>query len=206
MNLSHIPAARYLSVRQPWAQLIVAGVKPIENRPWSTAYRGPLFIHASRTPSATPLAAINERYGLQLAADQFQFGGIVGVVTLASIVCEHPSPFFDGPIGDKGKPNYGLVFTRPQRLPLFPMRGGLMIRSVPVDVLAFYREALISYADAGESFGPVGHESRDFVARESVQYSTYGRTPRLGDASGDRARNSRCEGRRVDDCALGGTR
>ena len=37
---------RVLSVRQPWASLLVRGVKDIENRTWSTTYRGPVLIHA----------------------------------------------------------------------------------------------------------------------------------------------------------------
>jgi hypothetical protein len=36
-----------LSVRQPWASLIVAGARPHEVRRWHTALRGPLAIHAS---------------------------------------------------------------------------------------------------------------------------------------------------------------
>lgn len=35
-----------LTIRQPWASLIAAGVKTIETRSWSTRYRGPLAIHA----------------------------------------------------------------------------------------------------------------------------------------------------------------
>jgi hypothetical protein len=35
-----------LSVRQPWAWLIVNGLKDIENRPRRTLHRGPLLIHA----------------------------------------------------------------------------------------------------------------------------------------------------------------
>jgi hypothetical protein len=35
-----------LCVRQPWADLIVAGVKDVENRTWSTRHRGPLVIVA----------------------------------------------------------------------------------------------------------------------------------------------------------------
>ena len=35
-----------LTIRQPWASLIAAGVKTIETRSWSTKYRGPLAIHA----------------------------------------------------------------------------------------------------------------------------------------------------------------
>ena len=38
---------RVLSVRQPWASLLVRGVKRIEIRSWDTDYRGTLAIHAS---------------------------------------------------------------------------------------------------------------------------------------------------------------
>jgi len=37
-----------LTIRQPWASLIAAGVKTIETRSWSTRYRGPLAIHAGK--------------------------------------------------------------------------------------------------------------------------------------------------------------
>lgn len=36
-----------ISIKQPWASLIVEGIKPIENRTWPTKYRGKVFIHAS---------------------------------------------------------------------------------------------------------------------------------------------------------------
>ena len=38
-----------LSVRQPWASLIVSGFKSVENRSWKTDYRGTIAIHASGT-------------------------------------------------------------------------------------------------------------------------------------------------------------
>ncbi|WP_027947192.1 ASCH domain-containing protein [Amycolatopsis taiwanensis] len=38
-----------LTVKQPWAWAIAAGHKPIENRSWTTSYRGPLAIHAGKT-------------------------------------------------------------------------------------------------------------------------------------------------------------
>jgi hypothetical protein len=37
-----------LTVLQPWAQLLALGVKQAETRSWSTAYRGPLAIHAGK--------------------------------------------------------------------------------------------------------------------------------------------------------------
>lgn len=38
---------RVLSIRQPWAWLIVSGYKDIENRTWYTPYRGEIAVHAS---------------------------------------------------------------------------------------------------------------------------------------------------------------
>ena len=38
-----------LSARQPWASLIVCGLKTIEIRSWPTSYRGRLYIHAAKS-------------------------------------------------------------------------------------------------------------------------------------------------------------
>ena len=43
------PSIKALSLWQPWASLMVAGVKLHETRHWSTEYRGPLAIHAAKT-------------------------------------------------------------------------------------------------------------------------------------------------------------
>jgi hypothetical protein len=37
---------KVISIKQPWASLIVEGVKPIENRTWPTRFRGRVLIHA----------------------------------------------------------------------------------------------------------------------------------------------------------------
>lgn len=37
-----------ISLWQPWASLLVAGVKKIETRSWLTGYRGPLYISRSK--------------------------------------------------------------------------------------------------------------------------------------------------------------
>lgn len=36
-----------ISIKQPWAYLICAGIKDVENRTWATKYRGRVYIHAS---------------------------------------------------------------------------------------------------------------------------------------------------------------
>ncbi len=38
---------KVLSLKQPWAALVMQGRKKIEIRKWNTAFRGPFLIHAS---------------------------------------------------------------------------------------------------------------------------------------------------------------
>lgn len=40
-----------LTICQPYAELIARGEKRVENREWSTNYRGPLLIHAGKSRS-----------------------------------------------------------------------------------------------------------------------------------------------------------
>ncbi len=69
-----------LSIRQPWAGLIVAGRKRIEIRHWSTALRGRLLIHASKTRDER-----SEAVG-QVTSDVEDLcgltGGVIGLVDL----------------------------------------------------------------------------------------------------------------------------
>ena len=39
-----------LSIKEPWAKMIFAGVKTIETRTWKTKYRGKLLLCASKIP------------------------------------------------------------------------------------------------------------------------------------------------------------
>lgn len=68
-----------LTICQPYAELIVRGDKPIENRTWSTNYRGPLLIHAGK--SRDWLDDEDEHLMPGMA-----FGAIVGRVTLVDCV------------------------------------------------------------------------------------------------------------------------
>lgn len=40
---------KVISIKQPWASLIVEGYKKFEFRTWKTKYRGEILIHASKT-------------------------------------------------------------------------------------------------------------------------------------------------------------
>ena len=124
-----------LSVRQPWAWLIVAGYKPVENRTWRTSYRGPLLIHASQAmePEDFPMQREwIETCGLVIPED-LPRGAIVGAATLTDVwdkkKFERPGiRWFEGPYGFKMED--AVEFAEP-----IPCRGQLGIRDIS-DALA----------------------------------------------------------------------
>jgi hypothetical protein len=119
---------RIITVRQPWASLIVAGVKDVENRTWPTSYRGPVLIHAGKRPDAISVAEVERRFGAHL--DNIgPLGGVVGVADIVDCVQPHPSQWY--------APNhYAFVLANAQALPFVPWRGALSLRRAPVELLA----------------------------------------------------------------------
>lgn len=84
MTAPDIPV-RGLTVQRPWAQLIVAGHKPVEFRSWSTPYRGPLLIHAG-TAWAGAGKALARHLGIRLDSHgPLSRPGWLGVVDLVDI-------------------------------------------------------------------------------------------------------------------------
>ncbi len=116
-SLARLPV---LSVRQPWAWLIVNGFKDVENRPRRTHYRGPLLIHVGLNRSALNQRrqnAIAKRHGVRFP-DEVDIGGIVGVVEVVDCVENHPSPWFI-------RGNFAWVLANPRRLPFRECKGQL---------------------------------------------------------------------------------
>lgn len=111
---------RALSVRQPWAWLIVSGLKDVENRSRRTHYRGPLLIHAGLSLDSYTeenIEWLQAKYQVQIP-QKLDTGGIVGIVDVVDCVDNHESQWFnDG--------NLGWVFTNPRRLKFRPCRGAL---------------------------------------------------------------------------------
>jgi hypothetical protein len=73
---------RCLAVRQPYAWAIVAGAKDIENRSWTTDYRGPVIIQASS--SKTEVSKLAKAH--KLATERFAFSALIGVADLVDVV------------------------------------------------------------------------------------------------------------------------
>ena len=109
---------RALSLRQPWAWLVVNGYKDIENRSWRTTHRGPLLIHASQSRADfTPekIAIIEGKHGARVPS-KVEFGGIVGVVDVLDCVKKHSSKW-------KFNDSWGWVIVNPRRLPFQACKG-----------------------------------------------------------------------------------
>lgn len=75
-----------LSILQPWASLVVIGLKHIETRPRNTKYRGPLLIHSSKRLTTENIRlgqAFNMNHGAGLGfIDDLPLGQIIGKVDL----------------------------------------------------------------------------------------------------------------------------
>ncbi len=75
------PSQLALAVQQPWAELIIRGIKTLEVRSSNVRTRGPIYIYASRKLSELPDASrAAERYGIDVAS--LPTGIIVGEAEL----------------------------------------------------------------------------------------------------------------------------
>lgn len=95
---------KVLSVKQPWAYLLVSGIKDIENRPRRTHFRGRILIHASakadvkREDFHTLLTTSQWNYlsvveSLKMVGSNFIYepSAIIGSVEIIDCVENHPS-------------------------------------------------------------------------------------------------------------------
>lgn len=80
------PGDAMLSIRQPFALMVVEQWKPIENRSWSTKHLGLLWIHASKSkPPGDWKEFCKEQSGIphrEIEAFDFAFGAIIGAAWL----------------------------------------------------------------------------------------------------------------------------
>ena len=156
-----------LSLRQPWAWAVVAGVrgpakngarpvrKNIENRRWSTPFRGEFLVHAAK--GMTMSEYLEARGYIEKVLDELvgpqhegappykslERGGFVGVARLVDVIrpcclpgpqapisavfCEHPWHMHE---------QYGFVLADVRPVPFTPWKGCLGFFGVPRDVAA----------------------------------------------------------------------
>ena len=105
---------KVLTVKQPWASLIINGDKDIENRSWRTMYRGPLYIHSALKPVAAG----------ELAKDLLH-GYVLGTVELIDVVRDHDSVW-----AERGQWHWVLANPQPLAEP-YAEKGALGLWELP---------------------------------------------------------------------------
>jgi hypothetical protein len=108
-----------LSIRQPWAELLVSGRKSIEIRKWMTDYRGRLWLHVSSKSNPE----FERLFGLEGAYR----GGFVGSIKLSAVVPMTSDRWVQWRSNhlDKGPYEHGMfawIMEAPHRF-LIPVRG-----------------------------------------------------------------------------------
>jgi len=126
-----------LSIRQPWAWLIVHAGKDIENRCWATKFRGRVLVHAAKGMTKREYEDVDEfLYSCSLPESdillpefaELERGGVIGSVEIADCVEDSDSPWFFG--------KYGFVLRDPKPLPFTPWKGQLGFFDVPLSALS----------------------------------------------------------------------
>jgi len=124
MDADEITILMALSIRQPWAWMIVEGFKKIENRNKLKGFRGPFLVHAPHSFDAAGYDWILRnavRLGLEDVEIpgplRYQHGGIVGIGEIVDCVTRSSDPWFSGP--------NGLVIENAKRIPFIPTPGKL---------------------------------------------------------------------------------
>lgn len=141
---------RAISIRQPWAWLIVrpdltdqeerakaiaAGlIKDHENRDWGTRIRERVLVHAAKGMTRAEYEDVIYwlRTEMDCAIDlppmeKLQRGGFIGSVEIADCVSKSDSKWFFG--------HYGFVLRDSRTMPFIPYKGSLGFFNVPDSVI-----------------------------------------------------------------------
>ena len=110
-----------LSLKQPFAELILEGRKKIELRKWNTKFRGEFLIHTSKIPDEKAM----KRFGFSDLPNGF----IVGKVKLADVKKyeneEEHRKDKNLHLASSDWGNYGFILENPERVEMIPVKGSL---------------------------------------------------------------------------------
>lgn len=118
-----------LSMHQPWASLLVCGIKMHEGRQWYSSHRGRLWIaSAAKIPTPEEIQTLEQHYRAYLHGQELKFpkdystGCLLGCVDVEDVLPqeEYRKKY---PEGDSDSP-YVFICTNPQEMLFkFPIKG-----------------------------------------------------------------------------------
>ena len=125
-----------ISIRQPWAWLILVGDKRVENRTWRTSHRGPLLIHAAKIidqDTFDEVIRVCREKGEPLTEGELaamsQTGAVVGIVDVVD--CTQSPRKSDRLFFNPGC--WAFVLRNPQFIQPIPARGMPGLFDIRVD-------------------------------------------------------------------------
>ena len=124
-----------ISIKQPWAYLICAGIKDVENRTWATKYRGRVYIHTSAKLAKHEFTWEQSSELTKHEELDIVYSAIIGHVDIVVCVINHDSIWaeksetglLDEPTNEYGKPIYNWILANPVLFdkPILNVKGKL---------------------------------------------------------------------------------
>ncbi|XP_031704086.1 activating signal cointegrator 1 isoform X2 [Anarrhichthys ocellatus] len=119
-----------LSMHQPWATLLIKGIKRVEGRTWYTSHRGRLWIAAAaKTPTPQEIAEVEAMYRQVYKKEprfpkDYPTGCLLGCVNVTDCLSQEQfREQFPGTSEESASP-FVFICTNPQELLVkFPMKG-----------------------------------------------------------------------------------
>jgi len=112
---------KVLSLKQPWAELILQGKKRIEIRKWNTNFRGEFLIHSSKNPDEEAM----KRFGFS----SLPCGFILGKARLVDVRVYRDDEEFnkdkDLHLATREWGNHGFILEDAERIEKIPAKGKL---------------------------------------------------------------------------------
>ncbi len=111
-----------LSLKQPYAELILQGKKKIELRKWNTKFRGEFLIHASKNPDETAMKKFD--------FSNLPLGYIIGKAELVDVIdySKNKNRFIEDKnlhLADESWGSFGFVLKNPEKIKPIKFRGSL---------------------------------------------------------------------------------
>ncbi|XP_074150940.1 activating signal cointegrator 1 isoform X2 [Sminthopsis crassicaudata] len=119
-----------LSMHQPWASLLIRGIKRVEGRTWYTSHRGRLWIAAAaKRPSSQEISELQNTYRLLLGKDlefpsDYPSGCLLGCVDLNDCLPQEQFKEQYPELSQESDSPFVFICTNPQEMILkFPIKG-----------------------------------------------------------------------------------
>ena len=112
---------KVLTLKQPWAELVLQGKKKIELRKWNTNFRGEFLIHSSKNPDKISM----KKFGFE----NLKNGFILGKAKLADVKHYNNNKEFEKDkklhLADLSWGKYGFILKDVKRINPVPAKGKL---------------------------------------------------------------------------------